>query len=50
MQGLFWVAVEEQPKYEYPLSWKLIYRKGSLVIGEDKKMDIEPFGCSATQM
>jgi len=35
---LFWVAWETQPKYEYPLFWKLICRKDSLlglVVGED---------------
>jgi len=40
MRDLFWVTVEAQPKCEYHLSRRLIFRKGSLlgpVVGEDKK-------------
>jgi hypothetical protein len=40
MRDLFWVVVEEKPKYDYHLFWRLIYRNGSLlglVVGDDKK-------------
>ena len=40
MRDLFFVTAEAQPKYEYPLSWRLVCRKGSLlghVVGEDQK-------------
>ena len=45
MRDPFWVTAEAQPKYEYPLSWRLICRKGSLlgpVVGEDKKYVLNP--------
>ena len=45
MRDPFWITAEAQPKYEYPLSWRLICRKGSLlgpVVGEDQKQVRNP--------
>jgi len=45
MRDPFWVTAEAQPKYEYHLSWILIYRNGSLlgpIVEKDQKWVLNP--------